>query len=131
VNIAINVIVFHNKLAEKVNEICQVIEDNFEKNKQEFANIFNNSKGAIAHLMDRAKLIEISTGLVPTYEAVIDKFILTLSIQKNQADIERYCSRFLKVFKDVGGPSGALATIFQREWVEEVEKKLSIKLNLN
>jgi hypothetical protein len=115
---------------KKMKEVYQVIKDNLEENEESLKQIFNDSKGAIAHHMARSQIIETSTGLAPTYEAIIEKFLLTLSIKRKQVDFENYCNMFLKVFTDVSGPSKELAKMLQEEWMEEVQDRLDIELKL-
>ena len=78
--------------------------------------MFNNSLQRIADKFLEKQLISVEVHNKPTFDAIISDFFTSMVFFQTINEIQGHCSKFLTVFKDLGGPFAKASTTLAKEW---------------
>ena len=68
--------------------------------------------------MFAVNLISSEVHCSPSFNRLFDEFIAGMSFITEQSELEDYCTKFLRVCIDIGGPIAKTARSLQQEWRE-------------
>ena len=99
--------------------IKKKIKDTITKRHVILKDIFSLSLRSISDELFQVRIITKDINRSPTYDGIIQSFLLGLTLIEDQSQLRKRCDTFLTALTNVGGPASDAAEILRKEWEQD------------
>ena len=83
--------------------------------------IFNLSMSSIANELYQVGIITQDVHRSPTYDTIIQSFLVSVKLLRSQPEVENKCNKFLTALSNVGGPVADAADMLREDWEQAMK----------
>lgn len=117
-------------LEADVNKLSLVIDSVLAKHYISLRALSWNGLHHLADQMYDADFITADIQKTPTFDNIMAQLTVELNLMSSISQIQQYCTKFLSMLSDMGGPYVGVSQALQQDWIKESRAKCGVKLQL-